>query len=117
LRPEIFELDQKMREALPDGESFSYVSLLDAICPHRQCPLTVADHIPLTVDHAHLTANGSAYVSTKLLPELDLKRKKGPAARIGQAGHNNRRVRATRPPFAAMHESGFDAVDGSSTGT
>jgi peptidoglycan/LPS O-acetylase OafA/YrhL len=78
LRPEIFELDQKMREALPDGESFSYVSLLDTICPHRQCPLTVDDHIPLTVDHAHLTADGSAYVSTKLLPELDLKQKKAP---------------------------------------
>jgi hypothetical protein len=73
LLPAIFELDRKMRRALPDGESFSYVSVLDAVCPQRQCRLTVDDGAPLTVDHAHLTAEGSIYVSAKLLPELGLK--------------------------------------------
>ena len=73
--PDIFELDRKMKNALPASEAFSYVSLLDLICPHRQCPLTIDNDVPLTFDHAHLTAEGSAFVSAKLLPELESKRK------------------------------------------
>jgi len=64
-----------MKNALPASEAFSYVSLLDLICPHRQCPLTIDNDVPLTFDHAHLTAEGSAFVSAKLLPELESKRK------------------------------------------
>jgi peptidoglycan/LPS O-acetylase OafA/YrhL len=60
--PDIFLLDQKMRAALPSHDKFSYVSVVNAICPARQCPLTVADDIPLAWDHAHLTAEGSEYV-------------------------------------------------------
>jgi hypothetical protein len=84
----IFEIDQKMRAALPNSEGFSYVSVLDAVRPQRQCPLTVAGGIPLTVDHAHLTAEGSAYVSTKLMPSLGLKGKKSLGARLSATGAN-----------------------------
>jgi hypothetical protein len=81
LLPSIFRIDQKMKAALPNSEGFSYASVLDAVCPHRQCPLTVDDGTPLTVDHAHLTAEGSKYISAKLLTELDLERK-SPGARM-----------------------------------
>ena len=71
---DIFILDQKMKAALPAHEKFSYVSVVDAICPSRRCPLTIDDGIPLSWDHAHLTAEGSVYVMDRLAPMLGLKR-------------------------------------------
>jgi hypothetical protein len=62
-----------MRAALPAADRFAYVSVLDAVCPQRQCPLTVAGGVPLSWDYAHLTAEGSAYVVEKLVPMLGLK--------------------------------------------
>jgi peptidoglycan/LPS O-acetylase OafA/YrhL len=70
--PDIFALDQKMQAALPARDKFSYVSVLDAVCPARQCPLTVDGGIPLSWDHAHLTAEGSVYVIKRLAPLLGL---------------------------------------------
>jgi peptidoglycan/LPS O-acetylase OafA/YrhL len=72
--PDIFILDQKMKAALPAHEKFSYISVVDAICPSRQCPLTIDGGIPLSWDHAHLTAEGSAYVIDRLAPTLGLKK-------------------------------------------
>jgi peptidoglycan/LPS O-acetylase OafA/YrhL len=72
--PDIFSLDQKMKAALPAHEKFSYISVADAICPARQCPLTLDGGIPLSWDHAHLTAEGSVYVVDKLVPMLGLRK-------------------------------------------
>ena len=72
--PDIFALDQMMKAALPAHEAFSYISVVDAICPARQCPLTIDDGIPLAADHAHLTAEGSVYVMGRLAPMLELKK-------------------------------------------
>jgi peptidoglycan/LPS O-acetylase OafA/YrhL len=69
---DIFALDEKMKAALPDSEKFSYVSVVDAICPVRQCPLVIDGGIPLSWDHAHLTAEGSVYVVGRLAPLLGL---------------------------------------------
>ena len=68
--PEIFALDQMMKAALPAQAKFSYISVVDAVCPSRQCPLTVDGGIPLAWDHAHLTAEGSSYVMGKVAPML-----------------------------------------------
>jgi len=73
LLPDIFDLDQKMKSMLSSTDRFSYVSVLDAVCPNRQCPLTLAGAIPIAFDHAHLTAEGSRYVVEKLVPKLGLK--------------------------------------------
>jgi len=62
-----------MRTALPARDGFSYVSVLDAVCPDRQCPVTAGGGVPLSWDHAHLTAEGSDYVTAGLLPRLGLK--------------------------------------------
>jgi peptidoglycan/LPS O-acetylase OafA/YrhL len=70
LLPDIFSLDQMMRAALPAHARFSYISVLDAVCPARQCPITLGDGIPLSWDHAHLTAEGSAFVMDKVAPML-----------------------------------------------
>jgi hypothetical protein len=70
---DIFALDQMMKIALPAHEKFSYVSVVDAVCPARQCPLTVDGGIPLSWDHAHLTAEGSSYVMDKVAPMLGRK--------------------------------------------
>jgi peptidoglycan/LPS O-acetylase OafA/YrhL len=71
--PDIFALDRSMKTALPAQAKFSYVSVVDAICPARQCPLTVDGGIPLSWDHAHLTAEGAAYVMERLAPMLGRK--------------------------------------------
>ncbi|WP_315768330.1 MULTISPECIES: acyltransferase family protein [unclassified Bradyrhizobium] len=71
VRSDIFELDRAMREALPTGEALSYISILESVCSDRQCPLTV-DGVPLAFDHAHLTAEGSAYVMARVAPSLKL---------------------------------------------
>jgi hypothetical protein len=64
--PDIFALDARMRAALPSREKFSYVSVVNAICPARQCPLTIGEDVPLAWDHAHLTAEGSEYVVNRI---------------------------------------------------
>jgi len=71
--PDIFALDRMMQAALPAADRFAYVSVLDAVCPQRQCPLTVAGGVPLAWDHAHLTAEGSVHVMEKLVPMLGVK--------------------------------------------
>jgi hypothetical protein len=68
--PGIFSVDQMMKAALPAHEKFSYVSVVDAVCPARQCPLTIGEGIPLSFDHAHLTAEGSSYVMERVAPML-----------------------------------------------
>jgi peptidoglycan/LPS O-acetylase OafA/YrhL len=70
--PDIFALDRMMQSALPKADGFSYVSVVDAICPEQQCPLTIDGGIPLSWDHAHLTAEGSVYVMRRLAPMLGL---------------------------------------------
>jgi peptidoglycan/LPS O-acetylase OafA/YrhL len=72
--PDIFSLDQKMKAALPAQAKFSYISVVDAVCPARQCPLTIDGGIPLAWDHAHLTAEGSVYVVNRLTPLLGLRK-------------------------------------------
>ena len=70
--PDIFALDLKMQVALPVHDKFSYISVVDAVCPARECPLTIDGGIPLAWDHAHLTAEGSVYVMGKIAPLLGL---------------------------------------------
>jgi peptidoglycan/LPS O-acetylase OafA/YrhL len=69
VRPDIFAGDAKMRAALPDTDLFSYISVIDAICPEERCPVTVENDAPLTWDYGHLTIEGSIYAVGKL-PEL-----------------------------------------------
>jgi peptidoglycan/LPS O-acetylase OafA/YrhL len=71
LLPDIFALDQMMKAALPAHEKFAYVSVVDAVCPAGQCPITLGEGIPLAWDHAHLTAEGSAYVMKRIVPMLE----------------------------------------------
>ncbi|WP_284419121.1 MULTISPECIES: acyltransferase family protein [unclassified Bradyrhizobium] len=67
VRSDIFALDAAMQAALPSAEGLSYVSVLSAVCDDGGCPLTAGD-VPLSFDHAHLTAEGSAHVISKVAP-------------------------------------------------
>lgn len=73
LLSDVFTLDAKMRVALPGREKFTYVSVLNAMCPARHCPVTLDGGVPLAWDHAHLTAEGSVLVMERLIPRLGLK--------------------------------------------
>jgi hypothetical protein len=70
--PDIFIFDERMKAALPAHEKFSTVSVTDAVCPARQCPLTLDGGVPLAWDHGHLTAEGSSYVTERLAPLLGI---------------------------------------------
>ena len=83
--PDIFALDRMMQAALPAHDGFSYVSVVDAVCPDRQCPVTVEGGIPLSWDHAHLTAEGSDHVTARLLPKLGLNPSNVVPGRVGDA--------------------------------
>jgi SGNH domain-containing protein len=72
--PDIFSLDEKTKAALPAQDKFSYISVVDAVCPARRCPLTIDGGIPLAWDHAHLTAEGSVYVMERVVPMLGVKK-------------------------------------------
>jgi SGNH domain (fused to AT3 domains)/Acyltransferase family len=74
LLPDVFTLDAKMRAALPATQKFSYVSVLNAMCPARHCPVTLDGDVPLAWDHAHLTAEGSVLVMERVLPRLGMKK-------------------------------------------
>ncbi len=74
LLPDIFSLDQMMKTALPAHANFSYISVLDVVCPTRQCPITLDGGVPLSWDHAHLTAEGSSYVMDKVVLMLNARR-------------------------------------------
>ena len=88
LLTDVFALDARMQAALPASDRFAYVSVLVAMCPARQCPVTLDGGVPLAWDHAHLTAEGSVLVMQKLLPKLGLKQASGEDAhdRAHQAG-------------------------------
>jgi hypothetical protein len=91
LLPDVFSLDARMKAALPADEPFAYISVLDAMCPARQCPITLDGGVPLAWDHAHLTAEGSVLVVQKLLPKLGLKPASGEDAH--DRSHQARRDR------------------------
>ncbi len=74
LLPDVFALDAKMRAALLKGGRFTYVSVLNAMCPARQCPVTLDGDVPLAWDHAHLTAEGSVAVMQRLVSMLGLEK-------------------------------------------
>jgi hypothetical protein len=63
-----------MKAALPRSVKFSFISVTDAVCPARQCPLTLPGGVPLAWDHAHLTAEGSSHVMDRLARMLELKK-------------------------------------------
>jgi peptidoglycan/LPS O-acetylase OafA/YrhL len=68
--PGIFSFDRRMEQALPHATAFSFVSVVDAVCPAQRCPFLVREGIPLSFDHAHLTAEGSVFVADKIAPLL-----------------------------------------------
>jgi hypothetical protein len=60
LLADAFALERMMQQALPSSCRFTYICVLEAVCPGRHRPLTLGGGIPLSFDHAHLTAEGSA---------------------------------------------------------
>jgi peptidoglycan/LPS O-acetylase OafA/YrhL len=72
VRPDIFSFDARMRAALPSSDRFTYVSVVDAVCPNRECPVMVANDVPLVWDYGHLTIEGSNFVIEKLASTMGL---------------------------------------------
>ncbi|WP_424630310.1 acyltransferase family protein [Bradyrhizobium sp. SYSU BS000235] len=65
---DLAKLDREMKSAFSSIEGVTYVSALDIICPHEDCPLVIGNDVPLTWDHAHLTLEGSKYTAHLMAP-------------------------------------------------
>lgn len=70
LREEVFDLDAAMSRQVGGLPGVIYVSVLAAVCPHRACPEMNEDRVPLQWDAAHLTAEGSRLVVSRILPTI-----------------------------------------------
>ncbi|MDU3133588.1 MAG: acyltransferase family protein, partial [Bradyrhizobium sp.] len=66
-----FKADDRMREIARSYPSVQYVSILQAICRGRQCPLMADPETPITWDIVHLTPEGSRFVVAQLKPQLE----------------------------------------------
>ncbi len=62
LEPGNFDLDKQMKDEFQNESGLTYVSVLDAVCPQRQCPVLLAGGVPLTWDSKHLTPEGSILI-------------------------------------------------------
>jgi peptidoglycan/LPS O-acetylase OafA/YrhL len=71
---DIFSFDARMEAVLSGQVKSSFISVVDVVCPVRRCPITTDDGIPLSFDHAHLTAEGSVYVMEKVMPLFAIQR-------------------------------------------
>jgi peptidoglycan/LPS O-acetylase OafA/YrhL len=63
-------LNRQMQQALAGLPHVAYVAPIFELCRDETCPVLVDGHVPLVWDASHLTAEGSAFVATALLPRL-----------------------------------------------
>ena len=69
----LFEFDKKMATDFPDTDGFSFVSVLQSVCPEGNCPTLLNGSVPLQWDTFHLTAPGSEYIVSKIWPKVALR--------------------------------------------
>ncbi|MGC2086600.1 MAG: acyltransferase family protein [Bradyrhizobium sp.] len=70
--PAAFEADTRLKRLALLYDNVRFVSVLDALCTKRDCPLTVDSETPMLWDVLHLTPEGSTYLIDRLRPQLDL---------------------------------------------
>ncbi|MGY3452567.1 acyltransferase family protein [Bradyrhizobium sp. USDA 4353] len=68
---ESFAVDAHLRQLSRGYENVRFISVLQAACPNRICPLTANAETPIVWDTLHLTPEGSHYVLESLKPQLD----------------------------------------------
>jgi peptidoglycan/LPS O-acetylase OafA/YrhL len=66
-----FKADDHLRALSRYYPNVQFVSVLDAVCDGRQCPVKVDPETPIVWDTIHLTPEGSKFVVSKLKPQLD----------------------------------------------
>ncbi|MEE1654764.1 SGNH hydrolase domain-containing protein [Microvirga sp. CF3062] len=62
--------DTSLRERLGSRTGVRFVSIFEAVCPSRQCPMIMNGNTPVHFDSVHLTAAGSAFFAEALLPVI-----------------------------------------------
>jgi peptidoglycan/LPS O-acetylase OafA/YrhL len=66
-----FKADDHLRVLSRSYPNVQFVSVLNAVCDGRQCPVRVDPDTPIVWDIIHLTPEGSKFVVSKLKPQLD----------------------------------------------
>jgi peptidoglycan/LPS O-acetylase OafA/YrhL len=70
--PAAFSTDEHVRRLSQLYRNVRFVSVLDAICSHQDCPLKLDADTPIVWDTLHLTPEGAVYVVKRLWPALDM---------------------------------------------
>jgi peptidoglycan/LPS O-acetylase OafA/YrhL len=65
-----FEVDKQMKKEMLGNSNVTFISVLDAVCQGKSCPVLVDGTVPMQFDEYHLTAPGSGFVARKLAPFL-----------------------------------------------
>ena len=68
--PGLFELDRRMGMEFSKSEGGRYVSILNAVCFDGVCPMFATKSVTMQWDSGHLTAEGSQFVISHILPLL-----------------------------------------------
>lgn len=62
-QPAAFALNDLLQANFPSQKGVTYFSVLDAVCPNRQCPVWLDGGGLMSFDSFHLTGEGSRYVA------------------------------------------------------
>jgi hypothetical protein len=66
--PNRFAFDEKMASMLAGLPGLIYISVIRQICEGLKCTVAVNGNVPVQFDMLHLTAEGSLFVASKLVP-------------------------------------------------
>lgn len=68
--PTVGTIDKALR-AVTIGQSATYISPVDLLCPSGQCKIFAAPGIPMQFDDVHLTHQGSALLVDRMMPAIE----------------------------------------------
>lgn len=63
-----YDMDRRMRTLLEDTKA-DYISVIDTLCPDKNCKIMVEKGVPMQFDYGHFTLDGAKWV-VKELPSL-----------------------------------------------
>ncbi len=66
LAPDVFEADATLKAVVRDRPGVRYISLIDLLCPRRQCVALTPGSAPMLADDSHVTRPGSVFLAQQL---------------------------------------------------
>jgi peptidoglycan/LPS O-acetylase OafA/YrhL len=70
LNPQVLSADHFLLGRYGNRTDVRYISVFHSLCPNENCPPLVKQRIPMQIDPAHLTKEGSVYAGKILAPKI-----------------------------------------------